>query len=140
MLKYFTSAALPLIVLSQCGAAYAASPAAHSPSTSAISNSGWRLLLDPKASWRDDKLYLPDEVKLETLPVNAPTGGWGALSAGAGLGVSLPGTVEEHYWGKAPGHVLNPADINQVVNADGAYFGVSWWYRTFTAPKLAPGE
>ncbi|MEO7718825.1 MAG: malectin domain-containing carbohydrate-binding protein, partial [Capsulimonas sp.] len=136
MLKYFTSTALSVLLISQCSLALAA----QSPSVTAVPNSGWRLLLDPQASWRDDKLYLPDEVKLETLPINAPTGGWGVLSAGAGLGVSLPGTVEEHYWGKAPGHVLNPADINQVVNADGAYFGVSWWYRTFTAPKLAPGE
>lgn len=81
----------------------------------------WRLWLDPSAPWRDDTLYLPDEVDLSKLPVNAPTGGWDALNEKNGIPVTLPGTVEEHY-------------------ADKHYQGVSWWYRNFSPPPLRPGE
>ncbi len=42
-------------------------------------DSGWRLWRDEQAPWKDDTLYLPSEVDLAKLPVNAPTGGWQAL-------------------------------------------------------------
>ena len=63
---------------------------------------GWRLWLDPKAAWQDDTLYLPEDVNLTNLPVNPPTGGWAVLNDQAGIGVSLPATVEEFYFNKAP--------------------------------------
>jgi len=47
---------------------------------------------DPKAAWRDDKLYLPEDVILTNLPAHPPTGGWAALDDQAGIGVSLPAT------------------------------------------------
>ena len=140
MLKW-TAAVLSLMVMSRCGFAFAAPPPGEgAASTVLVPNVGWRLMLDPQAPWRDDKLYLPEEVRLGAMPANPPTGGWSALDGRAGIPVSLPGTVEEHYWGRAPAHVLNAADPNQVVNGDGTYTGVSWWYRTFTPPRLKPGE
>src|ERR1017187_7358829 len=63
---------------------------------------GWRLWLDPKAAWQDDAIYLPEDVDLQKMPVNPPTGGWSVLNESAGIGVSLPATVEEYYFGKPP--------------------------------------
>src|ERR1039458_7334791 len=77
-----------------------------------IPDEGWRLWLDRSAEWKQDAIFLPEDVTQgsdgvvmgggKPLPVNAPTGGWGVL-AGAAAGsipVTLPGTVEQHYWGK----------------------------------------
>ena len=44
----------------------------------------------------------PEDVNLTNLPVNPPTGGWAVLNDQAGMGVSLPATVEEFYFNKAP--------------------------------------
>jgi len=75
-----------------------------------IPDEGWRLWVDEKAEWKSDAIHLPEDVKQDAngvvlgagkpLPVNAPTGGWGVLGASAGIGVTLPSTVEQHYWGK----------------------------------------
>src|SRR5271168_5417390 len=64
-----------------------------------ISTKGWRLWPDRAATWKDDTLYLPSEVKPDQLPVNSPTGGWQALDDQQGVSVTLPSTVEEHFWG-----------------------------------------
>jgi hypothetical protein len=101
---------------------------------------GWRLWLDPKAAWQDDTLYLPEDVKLANLPVNPPTGGWAVLDDKAGIGVALPATVEEFYWSKPPSRTVGSTDPAKVVEAEGYYQGVSWWYREFTPPALRPGE
>jgi beta-galactosidase len=101
---------------------------------------GWRLWLDPKAVWQDDTLYLPEDVILTNLPVNPPTGGWAALNAQAGRGVSLPATVEEFYFNQAPARTADSTSPSDIVAADGYYQGVSWWYRPFTPPALRPGE
>ncbi|GAB6012915.1 PA14 domain-containing protein [Viscerimonas tarda] len=87
-----------------------------------LSGAGWRLCLDKEASWKNDKLYLPDEAKdLSKLPVNAPTGGWNVLNESAGLSVSVPGTVEEY---------LTTSDYPRPEN----FVGVSWWFRTLEIP------
>src|SRR5215469_3465306 len=65
----------------------------------AVPDSGWRLWLDTKAEWNNDVIYLPEDVILEKLPVNEPTSGWEALNSSAGIGVDLPATVEQFYWG-----------------------------------------
>lgn len=39
----------------------------------------WNVWLDRSAEWESDTLYLPDEVNLTTLKVNAPTCGWKEL-------------------------------------------------------------
>ena len=101
----------------------------------------WRLWLDTNAPWRDDELYLPDEIEdLARLPLNQPTGGWTTLDDKAGLAVSLPATVEQFYWGKAPNKVADPKRTDDVVTFNGTYQGVSWWYRTFLPPDIKPGE
>src|SRR5260221_6455681 len=65
-----------------------------------ISLSSWRLWPDREAAWTNDVLYLPSEVKLDQMPVNPPTGGWQTLNEQQGIHVTLPSTVEEHFWGK----------------------------------------
>ena len=74
------------------------------------------------------------------MPVNPPTGGWSVLNDSAGIGVSLPATVEEYYFGKAPARTARSTRPRDIVAADGNYLGVSWWYRPFTPPALRPGE
>jgi beta-galactosidase len=101
---------------------------------------GWRLWLDPGAAWQEDILYLPEDVKLTRLPVHPPTGGWAVLHDEAGIGVSLPATVEEYYWNRAPARTTGSTRPSEIVAAEGYYQGVSWWYRPFTPPALRPGE
>jgi hypothetical protein len=104
------------------------------------SDQGWRLWLDPKAAWQDDTLYLPEDVKLTNLPVNPPTGGWAVLNDQVGIGVSLPATVEEYDFNKAPARTAASTSPSEIVAVEGYYQGVSWWYRPFTPPALRPGE
>ncbi|MCW3059507.1 MAG: glycoside hydrolase [Capsulimonas sp.] len=109
-----------------------------------ISGSGWRLWPDAKAAWKEDKFYLPSEVKLSQLPVNAPTGGWAALDDREGIPITLPSTVEEHYWGKF-GFTPYTREIAAIQTADkgvqnGSYNGVSWWWRTVKTPSVKPGQ
>ncbi|HTJ79854.1 MAG TPA: malectin domain-containing carbohydrate-binding protein [Rariglobus sp.] len=110
-----------------------------SPSAVVIDDA-WHLWLDTKAEWKNDPLFLPDEVDLAKMPVNAPTGGWQTLSDQAGIPVTLPGTVEEYYWGKKPLPTGNPNWPPSLVDLNSPYLGVSWWYRDFTAPALKAGE
>ncbi|MES2390114.1 MAG: sugar-binding domain-containing protein, partial [Acidobacteriota bacterium] len=92
------------------------------------------------------------------LPTNAPTNGWSALTPSTGKAVILPTTVEQHFWGQHgagdDGHPrpytpqeyryaatpppVPPADDN--VPQNGAYFGVSWFYRTITIPAEMRGK
>ena len=80
-----------------------------------IPDEGWRLWVDAKAEWKQDAIFLPEDVTQDAegvvmgggkpLPVHAPTGGWGVLAAGGKassgeIAVTLPGTVEQHFWGK----------------------------------------
>jgi len=105
-----------------------------------IPDHGWRLWLDEEATWAGDTIYLPDEVRLENLPTRSPTGGWGVLDADRGLEVSLPSTVEAHYWGTTR-QGLRPYTKREYMWAhaksqvrNGAYFGVSWWWREILIP------
>jgi beta-galactosidase len=108
-----------------------------------ISSSGWRLWPDQQAAWKDDTLYLPADVKLGSLPVNPPTGGWAALSDQQGMAVTLPSTVEEHYWGKFGTRPYKPHPSKNGDDAafeNGNYLGVSWWWRTIHIPDFKPGQ
>jgi hypothetical protein len=107
---------------------------------SAPLDEGWRLWLDPKAAWQDDRFYLPDEVQIDKLPTNPPTGGWGILDDHKGIPVTLPATVEQYYWGRQPCEVWPSDKPSDVVEVRNPYKGVSWWYRKFSAPKLKEGE
>jgi hypothetical protein len=125
-----------------------------------IADEGWRLWIDEKAEWKNDAIYLPEDVtqdgngvvlgKGEPLPVNAPTGGWGVLNDAAGIAVTLPSTVEQHFWGKygagddgkprayTPDEYRYAAD--DPVPQNGAYFGVSWWWREIEIPASMQGK
>jgi beta-galactosidase len=81
-----------------------------------LSGAGWRLWRDQEAAWEHDALYLPP-VDLALLPAIPPSCGWKALDH-IGTPVSVPGTVEEHFW-----------------NTDGDYRGVSWWWRPLAIPS-----
>jgi beta-galactosidase len=125
-----------------------------------IPDEGWRLWVDQHAEWKDDAIFLPEDVsqgsdgvvrgKGESLPVNAPTGGWGVLGDAAGIAVTLPGTVEQHFWGKygagedgkprpyTPDEYRYAAD--DPVPQNGAFFGVSWWSRKIEIPASMQGK
>ena len=125
------------------GAATALAPeAAAAPiDTLQIPDTGWKLWLDKDATWRDDILHLPGEYDLKTLPVNPPTGGWTALE---GIEISLPATVEQHYWGAFGSRPYTDreftyADTDPAVH-NGNYEGVSWWWRAIEIPPALKGR
>ncbi len=98
---------------------------------------GWHLCLDRRASWKDDTIYLPEDVHLDSLPVNAPTGGWAALSDEHSVAVTLPATAEQFFWGIDGFHTYQneykfETTDDEVKN--GAYYGVSWWWRSLEIP------
>jgi hypothetical protein len=125
-----------------------------------ISDEGWRLWIDDKAEWKNDAIFLPEHVTRDSsgtllgagkpLPVNAPTGGWSVLNDAAGIDVTLPSTVEQHFWGKfgagengnarsyTPEEYRYAAD--DPVPQNGAYFGVSWWWREIEIPAAMRGK
>lgn len=132
-----------------------------------IPDEGWRLWPDTQAHWESDEIFLPEDVswidgklcgKGKPLPANAPTGGWEALRAGDHKEVVLPTSVEQHCWGKygagADGKpraytpeeyryaATNPpvAPADDTVPQNGAYFGVSWFYRAIDIPKSMQGK
>ena len=87
-----------------------------------LCGSGWNLWQDQAANWEKDDLF-PPPVDLAKIPTNAPTGGWGGLTAAKGLAVAVPGTAEEYLSdGKGP---------------ESAILGVTWWYRTVRVPEFA---
>lgn len=108
-----------------------------------IPDTGWRLWPDTAAAWKNDTIFLPEEVNLKTLPVNPPTGGWDMLNTSQGIEVTLPSTVEEHYWGDFgfrpyQNEYYFERDDNQVKN--GNYLGVSWWWREVEVPENFEGK
>jgi hypothetical protein len=109
----------------------------------AIPDSGWRLWPDQKAAWKDDTVYLPEDVHLASPPVNPPTGGWDALSATQGIPVTLPCTVEQYFWGLTgmrPYHDEYRSETSDDEVKNGAYYGVSWWWRTLEIPAAFAGK
>ena len=126
-----------------------------------IPDEGWRLWVDREADWKQDAIFLPEDVtqdaegavrgKGEPLPVNAPTGGWNVLANAPGsIPVMLPGTVEQHFWRKFGAGVdgkprpYTPEEYRYAaddpVPQNGAYFGVSWWWREIEIPAAMAGK
>jgi beta-galactosidase len=118
---------------------------AASPDPHAIPDDGWTLFLDRAAEWKNDVLHLPENLPaIADLPVNPPTGGWNALYKGKGLAVTLPATVEEHFWGRF-GERPYTADEYRYAEDDpvpqnGAVPGVSWWWKHIDIPASASGQ
>jgi len=94
-----------------------------------LSGPGWQLWLDEEAHWKNDSVYLPP-VDIAAVPFNPPTCGWDGLDDADSKDVSVPGTVEEYFWG-ANGNPIGTA---------GDYRGVSWWSRTFSLDPSLKGK
>jgi len=139
-----SAAALVASRMPSAAAEQAAGAAVHAePGTLAIPDTGWRLWPDQQAAWKDDAIFLPEDVHLDALPVNAPTGGWQVLGDTLGIPVTLPTTVEQYFWGlqgMRPYHdeYRFEATDDQVKN--GAYYGVSWWWCALDIPASFRGK
>jgi len=83
-----------------------------------IGASTWKVWLDENASWKEDTLYLPQDVDLKRMGVASPGCGWSELYK-TGKDASLPVCVEELF---SDG------------NAHWTYHGVSWFSSTFEMP------
>ncbi|WP_125487578.1 sugar-binding domain-containing protein [Edaphobacter aggregans] len=119
-----------------------------------IPDEGWYLWVDEHAEWKNDTIFLPDEITRDAdgalhgnsspLPVNLPTGGWGSLSVAAAKEVVLPTTVEQHFWGKFGQRPYTPEEYrygaDDPIPQNGAYLGVSWWHRQIEIPEDWKGK
>ncbi|HEX3966749.1 MAG TPA: glycoside hydrolase family 2 TIM barrel-domain containing protein [Edaphobacter sp.] len=118
-----------------------------------IPDDDWRLWIDEKAEWKDDPLFLPEDISWQNgalcgkgspLPVNEPTGGWGLLAANTGINVTLPTTVEQHYWGKFSHRPYTTEEYRYAADdpipQNGAYLGVSWWGKQIHIPAEWKGK
>jgi hypothetical protein len=109
-----------------------------------VPDEGWRLWIDTAASWKDDDIHLPGRFDLATLPVNPPTGGWGALASSDAVTVTLPTTVEQHFWGKFGTRPYGADEYRYAEDDDvpryGAYKGVSWWSKAIDIPAATKGK
>ena len=94
-----------------------------------ISKQNWKLWLDETAEYWDDELFLPP-VNISELPVNEPTCGWDALYDGRGKDITVPATVEEHFWG----------DNGNRFGVAGDYAGVSWFVTELDIPASWEGK
>ena len=138
------------VQLGSAGVAAAALPswkalaAGVSDATVAIPDDGWRLWPDTQAEWENDEIFLPEEVDLAVLPVHAPTGGWEALSSKQGIPVTLPASVEQYYWGRLGSRPYTKAEYEYADKdhgvMNGAYRGVSWFWRDIELPSAAHGK
>ncbi len=118
-----------------------------------VPDDDWRLWIDEKAEWKNDELFLPEDIswqngvlcgKSEPLPVNEPTEGWGSLRANNGINVTLPTTVEQHHWGKFGQRPYSPDEYRYAADdpipQNGAYLGVSWWGKQIDIPAEWKGK
>jgi beta-galactosidase len=113
-----------------------------------IPDDAWHLWIDKAAQWQDDEIFLPEDVKLDALPLNPPSGGWGPLRVAQNsadyAGVTLPTTVEEHFWGYYGTRSYTPEEYryasDDAVPQNGGYVGVSWWWRAIDIPKAYAGQ
>src|ERR1700757_5126875 len=83
--------------LTPLSAQSSAQPIPYPENGTLIPDDDWRLWIDEKAEWKNDELFLPEDIswqngvlcgKSKPLPVNEPTGGWGALDHLTGINVT----------------------------------------------------
>lgn len=84
-----------------------------------LAGNSWKVWLDTAATWKEDKLYLPDEIDLPSMPVNPPSCGWKELDS-KGKVCQIPASVEEIFSG----------GINSWI-----YHGVSWFWTRMVVPE-----
>jgi beta-galactosidase len=145
--RRFLQASIAGLVAARISSAPAGPAAAHSPRQEGdavlIPDSGWRLWPDEQAAWKEDAIFLPDDVRIEELPVNPPTGGWQVLGPSFGIPVTLPATVEQFFWGLQglrPYHDEYRFETTDSEVKNGAYYGVSWWWRGLEIPASFKGK
>ncbi|HWB83955.1 MAG TPA: hypothetical protein VG675_07425 [Bryobacteraceae bacterium] len=108
-----------------------------------IPDEGWRMWPDLKAQWEKDEIFLPEDVDLAKLPTNPPTGGWEILDNQLGTALTLPATVEQYHWGITgfrPYHDEYRFETADPEVKNGAYYGVSWWWREIDIPASFTGR
>ena len=118
------------------------------PASVVIPDDGWNLWIDLAAPWQEDTIYLPEDVDIARLPTNPPTGGWESLYARRGgvnyQQVTLPATVEQYFWSQFGHRSYTPAEYRWAatdpVPQNGAYRGVSWWWRQIEIPAAMKGQ
>jgi beta-galactosidase len=119
-----------------------------------LPDTGWRIWPDTEAKWKDDKIFLPGEFDVRQLQANPPSGGWEALSSDKGVMVTLPASIEQFFWGEfgfrpyggdeykyepsSPDAIRNGTADSEVKN--GAYYGVSWWWKELEIPVGYKGK
>jgi hypothetical protein len=108
-----------------------------------VPDTGWHVCLDPNAAWKNEQAYLPGDSDLSKMETHPPTGGWSALDTAHAQVVTLPTTVEQHFWGVGGlrpyrGEYIYEGDDPQPLN--GNYEGVSWWWRTVQIPAGFAGK
>jgi hypothetical protein len=108
-----------------------------------IPDTGWNLWLDREAKWKDEPVDLPGDPALNARISHPPTPGWGILDKAGDAVVTLPTTVEQHFWGvNGLRPYKNEYFYEQVDKAprNGNYLGVSWWWRKIEVPKGFTGK
>lgn len=128
--------------------AAAASSVAAPLHSAILPDDGWNLWIDEHAHWETDEIHLPDSFDLAKLPLNPPTGGWDALDAHLGgpdaAVVTLPCTVEQMFWGRFGSRSYTPDEYRYAADdpipQNGAYRGVSWWWRDIQIPASLSGQ
>jgi hypothetical protein len=108
-----------------------------------VPDEGWRMWPDTKAAWQNDEIFLPDDVQLRKLPTNPPTGGWELLDGQLGTELTLPATVEQFHWGLTgfrPYRDEYKFETTDDEVKNGAYYGVSWWWREIDIPLSFQGK
>lgn len=108
-----------------------------------IPDDGWRMWPDIGAEWKDDEIFLPEDMDFLKLPVNPPTGGWEVLGGQLGTALTLPATVEQYHWGLTglrPYHDEYRFETADPDVKNGAYYGVSWWWREIEIPASFLGR
>ena len=140
------ASSLPLPAQNRARSAHAETQ--HPTEGVAIPDDGWLLSTDRAAQWEDDEIFLPNDVELSKLPENSPTEGWNALYTRKPgehcLSVNLPATVEQNFWGKYGKRAYTPEEYRYAaddpVPQNGAYRGVSWFYRTIDISFSVSGK
>jgi beta-galactosidase len=75
--------------------------------------------------------------------VNPPSGRWENLESSGAISVTLPTTVEEHYWGVNGYRTYRDEyfyETQDTAVKNGNYLGVSWWSRDLDVPKSFKGK
>lgn len=109
----------------------------------AIPDTGWKVWLDKGAKWKDEPVFFPGEASIGAIPSRHPTPGWGALTGSGDAVVTLPTTIEQHFWGTDG---LRPYRNEYFYEGpdkaprNGNYLGVSWWTHSLEVPSSFAGK